>query len=336
VESEFFVLAEAFLVDSGVLLASLAAVVGVGGFVFKPVRGLWRWCRGTVPPPPVPVPTSHVGGVSAADDATQAVVTGEAGDISRDVTTVTGGSAPTTGRDQYNYGHPTQDVVALGRSLGVTEGAVNAFLRRIGETEVPAERIPQTLETMAERFHALQAELEILRTNTPEVAEPEVAAAEAAIIAGDFDEAERLLAQIGEAHDRAAAETWAMRGQARMTTLRYREAAEAYFEAAKRVPADDAEEWRKHTRAGGLALRQLGLEFGDNAALAEAADVFRQIAARFPRAVAVDHWADTQNLIGVASQELGSRESGTARLEEAVVAFRAALREWTRERAPVN
>ena len=34
------------------------------------------------------------------------------------------------------------------------------------------------------------------------------------------------------------------------------------------------------------------------------------------------------------SGALGERESGTARLEEAVAAYRAALEEWTRERVP--
>ena len=33
---------------------------------------------------------------------------------------------------------------------------------------------------------------------------------------------------------------------------------------------------------------------------------------------------------------LGERESGTARLEEAVAAYRAALEEWTRERVPLD
>ena len=33
---------------------------------------------------------------------------------------------------------------------------------------------------------------------------------------------------------------------------------------------------------------------------------------------------------------LGERESGTARLEEAVEAYRAALTEWTRERVPLD
>ena len=37
-------------------------------------------------------------------------------------------------------------------------------------------------------------------------------------------------------------------------------------------------------------------------------------------------WATTQNNLGNALAGLGDRESGTARLEEAVAAYRAALR----------
>ncbi len=39
----------------------------------------------------------------------------------------------------------------------------------------------------------------------------------------------------------------------------------------------------------------------------------------------------TQNNLGTALRALGERESGTARLEEALVAFRAALTEWKRD-----
>ena len=38
-------------------------------------------------------------------------------------------------------------------------------------------------------------------------------------------------------------------------------------------------------------------------------------------------WAMTQNNLGNALSTLGERESGTARLEEAVAAYRAALKE---------
>ena len=248
-----------------------------------------------------------------------------------------GGQAANRDAIQNNYhGASTAEVVDLAKRLGVTEGAVNSFLRRIGEAEVPPERIPATLDAMAERYKALHEELETLRSQTPEVAQPEITQAELAIEAGDFDEARRLLAQIGEAYDRAAAATWARRGDIDMIDLRYRDAAKAYQNAAGRIPAEDREIWRQHTRAAGWALRQQGLEFGDNAALEEALSIFTGIADRFPRTEAPDHWADAQNLIGVSANNLGERESGTERLEQAVAAYRAALEERKRTRVPLD
>ena len=47
-------------------------------------------------------------------------------------------------------------------------------------------------------------------------------------------------------------------------------------------------------------------------------------------------WATTQNNLGTTLRSLGERESGTARLEEAVAAYRAALTERTRERVPLD
>ena len=47
-------------------------------------------------------------------------------------------------------------------------------------------------------------------------------------------------------------------------------------------------------------------------------------------------WAMTQNNLGSALQRLGGRGSGTARLAEAVAAYRSALEELTRERVPLK
>ena len=44
----------------------------------------------------------------------------------------------------------------------------------------------------------------------------------------------------------------------------------------------------------------------------------------------------TQNNLGTALRALGERESGTARLNEAVAAYREALKEYTRERVPLQ
>jgi hypothetical protein len=47
-------------------------------------------------------------------------------------------------------------------------------------------------------------------------------------------------------------------------------------------------------------------------------------------------WAMTQNNLGLALWRLGERERGTDRLEEAVLAYREALKEFTRERLPLD
>ena len=47
-------------------------------------------------------------------------------------------------------------------------------------------------------------------------------------------------------------------------------------------------------------------------------------------------WAATRSNLGAALGMLGERESGTARLGEAVAAHRAALEEYTRERVPLD
>jgi len=44
----------------------------------------------------------------------------------------------------------------------------------------------------------------------------------------------------------------------------------------------------------------------------------------------------TQMDLGIALQTLGARESGTARLEQALEAYQAALEERTRERVPLD
>ena len=47
-------------------------------------------------------------------------------------------------------------------------------------------------------------------------------------------------------------------------------------------------------------------------------------------------WATTQNNLGSALTSLGELEGGTARLEEAVTAYREALKERRRDRMPVE
>jgi hypothetical protein len=47
-------------------------------------------------------------------------------------------------------------------------------------------------------------------------------------------------------------------------------------------------------------------------------------------------WARTKEILGNALTTLGEKESGTGKLEEAVAAYREALKEMTRERMPLE
>ncbi len=82
------------------------------------------------------------------------------------------------------------------------------------------------------------------------------------------------------------------------------------------------DEWYESGRDKGLAF---DLEVSIALALAS-----------LDRAQDADERGATQNNLGNALQTLGERESGTARLEEAVTAFRAALEERTQDRVPLN
>ncbi|MEM6728120.1 MAG: helix-turn-helix transcriptional regulator [Pseudomonadota bacterium] len=55
-----------------------------------------------------------------------------------------------------------------------------------------------------------------------------------------------------------------------------------------------------------------------------------------PRAIGSDEKGAVLNSLGVTLQELGARESGTDRLEDAVFAYKAALEEYTRDRVPLQ
>jgi tetratricopeptide (TPR) repeat protein len=89
----------------------------------------------------------------------------------------------------------------------------------------------------------------------------------------------------------------------------------------------------------GNALFRLGERESGTARLEEAVAAYREALNREAlKELSGEHvlqWAATQNNLGNALQRLGERESGTARLEEAVAVYREALKENTRERAPV-
>ena len=108
----------------------------------------------------------------------------------------------------------------------------------------------------------------------------------------------------------------------------------------ERVPL----QWAKTQSDLGAALETLGKLEAGRALLEDAVAAYRAALEERTRARVPLDWAETQNDLGVALASLGevesgtagAREGGTARLEAAVAAYRAALEERTRARVPLQ
>jgi tetratricopeptide (TPR) repeat protein len=160
-------------------------------------------------------------------------------------------------------------------------------------------------------------------------------------------------------------------GRRESGTAKLEEAVAAYREALKertreRVPLD----WATTQNNLGTALDDLGRREIGTAKLEEAVAAYREVLKEATRERVPLEWAGTQHNLGTALAALGRRQNGTARLEEdevdfkdvvarrasdllgepraraagdgtntllvALFAFRQALKEWTRERVPLE
>lgn len=96
----------------------------------------------------------------------------------------------------------------------------------------------------------------------------------------------------------------------------------------------EADEQVAALRIAGDSSRLIGLQAGESRLLEEAGGLYEQALRLVGRAEAPLKWASLQNRLGRALFRLGEWESGTARLEESVNAFYAALDEYTRSAYP--
>ena len=125
-------------------------------------------------------------------------------------------------------------------------------------------------------------------------------------------------------------------GERESGTARLEEAVAAYREALKertreRVPLD----WARTQNNLGMRCRPWGARERDGEARRGRRRLSRGAEGTDPRARAARLGQDPEQS-GHCAWTLGERESGTAKLEEAVAAYREALKEWTRERVPLD
>jgi tetratricopeptide (TPR) repeat protein len=228
--------------------------------------------------------------------------------------------------------------------LDLNQRQIRAALGIVGENDVPPERLTAKLVEIAESFQALKATALAQPGDDPKIVALK-ADAQKAIDAGELAKADALLADVEteqrQALDRFAinaAETSAQRGEIALTRLRYAEAATHFAKAAAVFPPNSTHEDKRigYLAREAAALHLQGYEFGDNNALRSAIDRRTRLVDLNPRERVPLEWAESQNNLGIALSTLGERESGTAKLQEAVVAFREALKEHTHERVPLK
>jgi len=231
-------------------------------------------------------------------------------------------------------------IALLEEKLDLNQSQVRAALEILGEANVPREQLTAKLVEIAERIRDIEATVFVEASDNPKTTALRIEARRA-VEEGELGKADALLANIQIEQSPAliaAAETSAQRGEIAMARLRYDEAAKHFANAATLIPLNSAHEDKRiaYLELEANALYRQGDEFGDNKALRSAIDRCRHLIELFPREHDPLLWAAAQNTLGIALVTLGRRESRPARLEEAVAAFRAALKEYTRERVPLR
>lgn len=231
-------------------------------------------------------------------------------------------------------------IARLEKDLDLNERQMREALRILGENDVPDERLGAKLIEIADHFAGLRSGALADPSDGPAIVALK-SDVQKAIDAGELAKADALLEDLSRAQrhsvERSAidlAGTLARRAEIALTRLRYREAAGHFASAAAVLPSgiDHDDKRISYLTSEALALYQQGDELGDNAALLSAIARLQRLVTLALRDRAALNWAATQNKLGVALATLGERESGTARLEEAVAAFSAALEELTRAR----
>jgi tetratricopeptide (TPR) repeat protein len=226
-------------------------------------------------------------------------------------------------------------ITLLKQNLDLNQQQIKTALGILGETNVPPERLAAKLLEVAERFRELQQTAIVKPGDDAKIAALK-ADVQKAIRAGDLGKADALLAKVETAQRQIRqrltadeAETAEKRADIAMTRLRYAEAAKHYENAASLLTSVAKGERTRldYLNKEANALYRQGSEYGDNAALETAINRYQQIIDLRPRNQVPGAWAAAQDNLGTALFTLGERESGNAKLDEAVAAYREALKE---------
>ncbi|MBL8437542.1 MAG: tetratricopeptide repeat protein [Zoogloeaceae bacterium] len=268
------------------------------------------------------------------------------------------GLTPGQAREIYRQIDTNEDLIAqLSQENGVHRQTLRAAALELGarnpglSPEAFAQLIRARAADAAAQRKTLAALRETLASLDPSGERTEALAilkqAQAAFDAGRLEEAEAHFGRLSflrRTELNGAYQAWlaATDLQAQSAALRGdveaadRILSENAAEIARRLHAGERDLWRKELKRAYVWYTN-GDQLGKNDDLRRAIRIYREVALPLaPRERVPRDWAATQNNLGTALQALGERESGTARLEQAVQAYRAALQEFTHAGAPLD
>jgi hypothetical protein len=239
----------------------------------------------------------------------------------------------------------------------LAEGAQRRFLTILSAQNLSPEQRLERFEEMARWLEATIAELMKPSNQGPQIARLKQTAA-AALAGGDFEGAFDLLKQVSrtlregrrQTEARLAEEIESLRHQmadeaastaslAELALARfdYDAAAELFAEAAAGVPKSDAAAEIGYLLRRAETLYRKGEEKDDKAALAAAADAYRDALALFPRGHESETWVQAKiNLANALGATAVTGAAGQARLSDAVEAYGHALSAIDPGKAPMR
>jgi tetratricopeptide (TPR) repeat protein len=226
----------------------------------------------------------------------------------------------------------------------IAEGFIKELARRVvGDKELDFDGMKQAVLNAIEIYEKEIAG-GLVETNFDEIVSRALARAKEQLDQGRSRVARAILSKAADYMEHAEKEH---RGRflAGLTALRHRErdvalasydgdaAAAAIVALARVVHGATPATFGEFLRSEAHALHAHGSDRGSNVHLVASIALRREL---LVRAAASDERGAAGTELGDALASLGERESGTARLEEAAVAYRTALKERTRERVPLD
>jgi hypothetical protein len=221
---------------------------------------------------------------------------------------------------------------AIADAIDTTPAAAETLLGTLGRHDVSPESLTQVLDQLAHDFIATRRHLAAFGAADPDQAALFDAAA-SALEQGKPEEADLLLGRAAAAaRDSllpAAPQIEEARGDIALTRLDYQLAAEHFGLAIERLPSTVRSARGRLLQRQAAALDAFGRNQDgpglQNAALEDSIKLRLLALAEAPRAERPLEWAAEQRVLADALWQLGTRETGTARLEQAVASWQASL-----------